>query len=537
MDSAVMENTQSAIVPAGDNYTQFLHELQERFAATLKAGDNLLFDTAVIGLFDDYLSAIPEQHRQYYNCSCCRHFVSHFGGLVTIDAEGNQTPLLWSDDAPGIHRVGVAAMAQRVRRVSVRTVFLASDAIWGHPESGGHQHMHIRPPQALQFKRTVLSAGQKMAEKREDFGTVARALSEFRREHLDTALQLLRSDQLYTSEKVLGQAEFLHKLHTDRGSAKGAKAMDNILWRAVASAPAGFCHPRSSMIGTLLEDIAAGKSYEQVSRAFAAKMHPLRYQRPQAAPAAGNIAQAEKVFEQLGLAPALPRRIARFEEVPKVWMPAEAKPVQPAGAGVFAHVQPKGAAQAKSGMDTPTITMTLQKFVQTVIPTAEQIEVEIQSGRNPFIGITTALNEDAPRLFQWDHPFAWYVWNSGSTAAQFGMQAGWAKLSGITRLPARWGDEGERFKHHGDGIILLLDGARETRTSGAAIFPSLMRSELHGVRATIEAHSRGTVMGGLADGSAVGLDLRDQGNSQSYPAMLRVTANGRTQTYKIDRWD
>jgi hypothetical protein len=428
-------------------------------------------------------------------------------------------------------------MAQRVRRASVRTVFLASEAVWGHPESGGHQHMHIRPPQALQFKRTVLSAGQKMAEKREDFGTVARALSEFRREHLDTALQLLRSDQLYSSEKVLGQAEFLHKLHTDRASAKGSKAMDNILWRAVASAPAGFCHPRSSMIGTLLEDIAAGKSYEDVSRAFAAKMHPLRYQRPQAAPAAGNIAQAEKLFEQLGLATALPRRIARFEEVPKVWTPRGSLPTQPTGTGIFAHVQPKGVSPTTPEMEIPAITMTLQKFVQTVIPTAEQIDVQINVGRNPFIAITTAVNENAPRMFQWDHPFAWYVWNGGSSAAQFSMGAGWGKLSGITRLPARWGDEGERFKHHGDGIILLLDGARETRTSGAAIFPSLMRSELHGVRATIEAHSRGAVMGGLADGSAIGLDLRDHGNSQSYPAMLRVTANGRTQTYKIDRWD
>lgn len=151
------------------------------------------------------------------------------------------------------------------------------------------------------------------------------------------------------------------------------------------------------------------------------------------------------------------------------------------------------------------------------------------------IGITTAVDEDAPRLFQWDHTFSWYVWNGGSPAAQFGLSAGWVSVAGITRLPARWDDDGERFKHQGDGIILLLDGARETRDVGTALFPSLLRAELHGVRATVEAHSNAVTMAGLAEGSAVGIDLRDQGNA--YPASLRVVSNGWTQAYTIDRWD
>lgn len=53
------------------------------------------------------------------------------------------------------------------------------------------------------------------------------------------------------------------------------------------------------MIGTLLDDIASGMSFDSVSRRFAEKMHPLQYQRPQAAPSAGNIAQAEKIVEKL----------------------------------------------------------------------------------------------------------------------------------------------------------------------------------------------------------------------------------------------
>ena len=87
------------------------------------------------------------------------------------------------------------------------------------------------------------------------------AMGEFTREHLETALTLLKTDSLYRSEKVLGQTEWLHGLHVARAAAHGSAANANVVWRAVATAPAGFCHPRSSMIGTLLEDIAAGKDF------------------------------------------------------------------------------------------------------------------------------------------------------------------------------------------------------------------------------------------------------------------------------------
>lgn len=531
-----MTTKQATPAVKGDNYGDFLHHLQEQFSATLQAGEQLLFTTDAENLFEAYLATIPAEHRQHYNCSCCRHFVNHYGGLVTIDKQGRTTPVMWGDGAPSVHAKGVAAMAKLVSKATVSGVFLSSEHEWGNAESGGFNHMSVTPPASLVFQRTTLTARQKMAEKRQDNETVFRALHEFKREHVETALQILRSDTLYQSHKVIGPAEFLLQLHTDRDAAKGTAAKANVLWRAIAAAPAGFCHPRSSMIGTLLEDIAAGMNFEQVSRRFADKMHPLRYQRPQAAPTAGNIAQAEKLFEQLGLAPALQRRIARFEEVPKVWEPRQAEAQQPSGTGVFGHLTPKGSAPQKSAITIPPIKMTLQKFVQTVATTAEQIEVEVEPSANPFIVITTAVNEDAPRLFQWGHPFAWYVWNGGAPASQYGLPIGMTKVTGITRLPSRWDDDGQRFEHQGDGIILLLDGATETREAGAALFPTLLRSDLHGVRSTIEAYSRNAKMQGLAEGTAVGLDVR-KGSTSGYPFHLRVTTGGTEQRYLIDRWD
>src|ERR1019366_3072135 len=153
---------------------------------------------------------------------------------------------------------------------------------------------------------------------------------------LDEALRLLRAESLSNSERFISPVQWLRTLH-DRP--KG-RAGENVLWRAIASAPDGYCHPRASVVGSLLEDIAAGKPFAEIKRAFDAKLHPLIYQRPQAAPTAGNIKAAEAIVEKLGIAPSLERRFARLDEVLPwaIWQPKAPAAPQNTG-GVFGHLK------------------------------------------------------------------------------------------------------------------------------------------------------------------------------------------------------
>ncbi len=528
----------SAVISQLDDYG-YLHQVATYFTAQTKGVANL-FTTDASGLWGAYLGAFPADERQHHNCNACRRFIENYGGLVTIDEHGRTASPLWDllpDDVSVVASFG--KLSHIVRRAKVTGVFRSSEKVWGMPQNRdrkrGHEwhHLAVTPPAHLVYRGTVLTAGQAAAEKREDFGIVSRGLAEFIAPMVDQALTLLESDQLYRAEKVIGPARFLRDLHRACAANKGREA--NVTWRAVASAPAGFCHPRSSMVGTLLEDIAAGMGFEDVSKRFRANMNPLQYQRPQAAPTAGNIAQAEALFQKLGLAPALDRRIARLDEIPLLWSPKPSEPPKAAGDGVFGHLTTKGS-KPGPGIEIPAITMTLEKFVRTVATTADAIEIQL-AARFTGIAITTALNEDAPKLFQWDHPFAHYVWQGGSSPSQYGLTSGWVKLAGITRLPSRWNDDEGKFKHHGDGLILLLDGARETRVAGAALFPENLRGELHGVRSTIESFSRGAKMQGLTEGSAIGVDLRQGSSNGTFPVLVRVTAAGRAQSYTIDRWD
>lgn len=130
---------------------------------------------------------------------------------------------------------------------------------------------------------------------------------------MQQAVHLLQSDALFRSDKVLGPAQWLLELKQAIDNAPARKR--NITWRYVATAPAGFCRPESTMIGTLLDDLEAGMPFEQVANRFRQKMDPLKYQRAQALPSAGNIQQAEILIEKLSGARALKRRFAREDEL------------------------------------------------------------------------------------------------------------------------------------------------------------------------------------------------------------------------------
>ena len=524
---------------ADRDYDAFLARVRARFTANLAGGARPLFTTDVGNLWEIYLGTFTDPvERQHHNCNACRHFIERFGGLVVIDANGLQDPAVWApEDASEQYRPALAAMHAAVKKASVTGVFLSDVAKLGEAKTGVWHHLAVELPKSMVHRGPVLTAGQAMAEKRENFGIMSRSLVEFTPAMLDTALGLLRGEALYRSEKVLGQAEFLKTVQTQMDAAgKNKKARDNVLWLAVALASNGMCHPRSSMIGTLLEDLAAGMAFGDVKARFAAKMNPLNYQRPQAAPAAGKIAQAEKIVEQLGLAPALRRRFATVDDLQEaLWKPAASKNAAPAG-GVFGHLKPK--ADTPSAMRADGATMTLAKFAAKVLPAAEKIELLVP-GNGSFCALVTACDADAAPLLQWDreearNPVSWYVYPSGSSAYQWGLSAlNWAPVLAITHMPHMW--NGCDHKQFAPGSLFVLEGCADTREGGLALFPEILRGELHGIRSTIEAYSRDGTMERPEGQYASGILM----DSRSPPCRVRVTsANGTLVTpYTIDRFE
>lgn len=495
-------------------------------------------------LFDVFLAHLPEEVRQYHNCSACRHFFKRYGNLVTITPTGEVVPSIWpsypfSVKVPEIYHRAIKAIYNKVANGRVVGLFLSPLTTWGYPVTGDWTHFYVTPGRP--YEGVVKTANQAMAAKFEDFKTIRRALSEFRPDTLTEALRVLESDRLFRSERFLGPIRWLIETqNTCQAHSWSNFDPINRLWRAVATAPEGFCHPRSSVIGTLLEDIAAGYTFSQVKARFDAKVHPLQYQRPQAAPAAGNVKRAEDIVAKLGIARSLERRFARLDEVKAFWSPKglNTPETELTSGGVFSHLQTKDQQEVTKGLVLPDVTLTWAKFYQTVLPEAEKIEFLVPHQQSHFGALLTATHPDAPPILKWDqsklrNPVSWYVYHGGSFGFHWSLVSGsWCPVTAIVSAPWNWY---EMANHLGSDIILLLQGAVDKTTGqGNALFPEMLRGDLHEVRATIEAYSRTAKLTGQDRASACGIVMPKQGRINYH---LRVTIKGRVNKYIIDRWD
>lgn len=506
--------------PRVDNST--FNKLSEALFESAKDFRNVpLFHTeSTNDLFDLYLANLPFAERQHHNCNCCKNFLRRFGDLVYLD-NGVARSIFFN---PGqrvdpIYDEAIDALGREVERSKVIGPIVSSEPVWGTPVTGPWTHFHYPNPAVYLGK--VKKAHEIEAEKKEDFRTLSFALGQYTTDQLQAAVHLLSNDALYRSEKVLGVAKFLFELKTKYVDSRNQQTRRNLIWSAVATAPAGFCTPRSSMIGSLLDDISAGLPFPDVAAKFRAKMHPLQYQRPTSAPSLGNIEQAEVIIDKLGIRQSLVRRFARLEEMPLIWSPAIAEE-QTESSGLFDHLKPRK--QSIPSLEIPVRNITWDQFQATVLPFALSIEIEVLRGRNNFIGLLTAEFPESPEIFQWPGHLSHYVYHNGSMAERWSIKYGWHKVAGISR------SENGRNDNQKASTVFHIPEMKDTAINELAIFPETLKAELHPIRKTIEAFSKTRFPSGALEATANGISLGD-----SLANTLKVTTISGTANYKIDR--
>lgn len=532
---AMFELAEYEAARTNDEYPVLLAFIQLTF------NDNLgndptepLFMTNASGLFDLFLDNLPEEARQHYNCRACRNFVDRFGGLVRITKNGALVPLMWDRGVPSFFSRAIDAIRARIFGSRVTGVFIPEGKRLGTPVTGDWHHMHVELSRDRWHKDKLRTPYQVEAAKAEDHRLLCEAIDKYKLDDVKTAVNLLHSGSLYRGDKVKGAADWFLGVMNSVKNEKSRLARYNLLWRAAATAPTGFCHISGSMLGNLLDDVAAGMDFEKIKRRFEEKMDPLKYQRPHAAPTVGNIAEAEKIVEKLGVAASLKRRFARLEEIETIWKPTA---IETPSSGVFGHLLPK---KQNVPMVAKGSVMTWEKFNRTILPDARKIEflTDHRGFCNYYSALITAVDQSAPPILQWDseerrNPVSWYVYNFGSDAESWNLpNHSWVEVTGITLQPNLWQPG---FEYHGKGVLFILKGCKDMRYkhSGLGLFPEVLKSELREIRSTIEAYSRAGMLEGYEEASACGVRLA--GKNQKLT--LRVTTDLGTTEYTIDRWD
>lgn len=519
-----------------DGYETLLSGMRRSFAQAAEDEAGLLFITDAADLYALFLENLPREARQCYNCSACRRFVNRYGRLVSVDGEsGKQTGIMWNGQIPEFFRQAVEAVKAKVETARITGIFITDKRELGSAQTGIWTHMAVNVPERMVYRGRIRTAFQEAARKEEDYKVLRSSILKYQQKDVETAVNLLRSDAFYRGEQILRMAEwFLETVKLVHGRAEA----ENLLWHRAASAPSGFCHIPAGIVGALLDDIAEGYDVSVIRERFNEKMHPLRYQRPQAAPAAGNVQQAEEIVAKLGLEKSLKRRYARLEEVPAIWKPVREK--TSAVGGVFAGIPVKKKERgARSQAEAPETVITFEKFRRTVLAGAEKIELLVSSHNDSYAALVTAAYFDAPPILRWDweeerNPFSWYLYTNGSSCERWNLSPGWNEVTAVVLQPNMWSSR--PCGYAGSGAMFVLKGARDRNGApSACLFPNFLRGELHEVRATIEAYSNCTEISGKEDADACGLLI--QSSSKNLSVKLRVVSDVGAALYKIDRWD
>lgn len=507
-------------------------------------GQTRLFTTTAAGLWETYLDALPDD-RHIHDCRTCRHFIRKFGHLVCISDDGKAWSPFWNRHwVPDFYKPAFARLAEIVEDASVNGLFCDADMVWGKPLTGEWAHLSVTPGLEFVHRDRAKEPNQRAAAVFENVKTVHSAMAEYGPAVLDQALRMFNTGLLARSEKFTGPLQWLRNLHNWPKGLQHRETRNNMLWKAVATAPEGYSHIKSSVLGPLLDDIKSpGARFEDIARKHAAKLNPLQYQRPQAAPAAGNVKAAEDLVEKLGIKLSLERRFARLEELPledAIWTPVVYTRTANLSGGVFSHLQTKGDQRgAVAEIALPQQTMTWVKFVANVLiqfPSDIRMLVPAEAA---IYGLTTAVHADAPPILKWDmmhlrNPFSAYTYVQPMPVTRWKLVPGcYAKVNAIVGFPNMWGPR--PMSHMGIGAMLILEGCQDTRKGqGNALFPESLNNDLHGVRSTIEAYSKHADLTGRDEASACGLGVRP---TMTTSVHLRVQIGGAWSDYLIDRWD
>ena len=585
IQATISENSKNSY-----NFLHFANLVRVHFNK-ITENNGYLFTTNVPkkDLWHSYLNGfgiIGMEEQKHHNCNCCKDFITKFGGLVVITEDYKVKSALWSFiedgvlDRDSIYYNSVFNLNKLVSESQINGVFLPMLDNLGVYESYEYvyeeltntwNHFSIsigdsincsklfypNQPYEKYKKQAINHQGQ--AIRNDLYKVIALGLSEYTLETIKAVVSLLYSSEvLYRQEEILPHAKWLLELKLALLDQPSPSCKRNVIWKALASAPIGFCHVRSSMLVTLLDDIKAGLDYKVYSKKFKEKMSPLQYRRPQTKPNDSTINQAEKLFKELDLESSLKRRFATIDEIETIWKPKiNKKIINSSFSGIFHKSDSEtleilkkekrifdSLRETKEDLVNNSLqnidggTITFIKFKKKVLPTADKIEINILNHIYPFFVITTATDYDSKPILKWDsiekrNPFSVYFYHNGANRSVFNLTTlGWYDITGISTRPNLW------YKEVGEDeikeILFIINNCKDLQNQALGLFPEILIEDLHPVRSVIEAYSNSHKLDIIDEPSGCGIAL--SGNRDfSIPLVFKVTTGNSTTIYKIDR--
>ena len=391
-------------------------------------------------LWETYLNSFPEgtnpiyKTRREYDCSACRQFIKHLGGVVSI--VGGRIITIWDVQVKGFHQVVADAMAELVRQRLVKNIYLHNEPSVGVATSRQSledksvkdwTHFFVNLPSDVVLRNDQI--GPRLAESLATHDVMARGLVEIDFAAIDTVIELIAQGSLYRGEEHLRSLTAFRALKVDSvGRAPAMFAWENL------KAPAGRI--RNTVIGSLLVDLAAGVDLEDAVKSFEAKVAPTNYKRPKALVTKAMVLNAQKVVDELGLTSALDRRYARIDDITinnVLFADRSAKKAMSAFDELAASVpvSPKSLAKVEE--------VGIEDFITKILPRAESLEVMFENRHAPnLVSLIAPVDPTAKQLFKWPNNFSWSYVGEVTDSIKERVKAAGGNVTGDFRASLSW---------------------------------------------------------------------------------------------------
>jgi hypothetical protein len=543
-------------------YKELLGYMQETFSARVFPGipvfkvqlvkyirkspmfDNEQDEKVVTDLFKVYIDSLPQADQQHYTCNTCRQFIYNFGHLVKVDDDGALKSVLWNEEALGEGHYfynTVKALREAVEKLEIDEPFFWNTPLMGIPVQKGWDHFHVVQSLENVWKRSMFGRDSKKPEQlaaifAHEFEIMEVHLQTYSADIAKTAYDLVTTDEVFARPNVVGPATWFNRVHELRARTQNQKLQRNMLWAMVVLAPIGFAHISSTMINTLLDGLKSGEDLDVTAVKFATRLGAKNYKRKLAPPTEGNIARAEVLISELGLAPSLKRRYATAADLPAhvvYWTPKPVTKVEPESDGsIFGHLKTSKTKTKELTQIRQQSPMSWAKFSRDILPNAVKLEMVLPNAPFEYAALTTAVHPEAPPLVMWDkeearNPVTTYRYVDGSPPHMWNLQAN--QLTAVTHVvqtPEHWQGQLPKFQ---DGVIFVLQGARDLnyKNVGLGLAPGFLRSDL-------KAFVMSTNIEGFGEDNVAGLSY-SQGDR--VPRFFRVSTDSTVGDYIVDRWE
>lgn len=380
-------------------------------------------------LWETYLASFPAgtnpiyRERAEHDCSCCRHFVKHMGGVVCV-VEGRLISIwdlpIWDFEGAAhvdFYRNVAAAMQTLVTNATIDNIFLTTETSIGVDKNFEQlvnalnneavktwEHFHLHMPAACVTDKATI--GPKESEALATHDVLKRGLEELTLDSIDTVLELIAQNSLYRGEEYRGLLNGFRKVKVEFDREQLLRERSLRVWSWSRTTPPATARIRNVSIGTLLIDLSAGLALEDAVKKFETSiMAPSNYKRPTALVSKAMIAKAQQQIEELGLTSALERRYAHLDDITVNNILFADRTTTKLSKNVFDDLTARIPESSKTLDRVEDIT--IDKLLE-LLRSTESLELMLENRHvNNLVSLVAPVDPGAKHLFKWPNNFSW----------------------------------------------------------------------------------------------------------------------------------